>query len=190
VEIVPTSWRERLAAGELASLFDGGRGSRIVIKPLVGANADGVFRVDREALAETAGEVETYYAERALMVQPWVDAVTTEGEYSLIYFKGDYSDAVLKMPRPGDFRVQEEHGAEIRAVTPDAALRAAGDVALAALNDVPLYARADFVRANGRGGFWLMELELVEPGLYLRMDAGAPERFARALDARLGSGTR
>jgi hypothetical protein len=41
------------------------------------------------------------------------------------------------------------------------------------------------VRTNHGRGFWLIELELIEPSLYLRMDAGAPERFARALHERV-----
>jgi hypothetical protein len=50
---------------------------------------------------------------------------------------------------------------------------------------VPLYARADLVRSNEGDGYWLMELELVEPSLYFRFDPRAAERFARALDARV-----
>jgi hypothetical protein len=46
---------------------------------------------------------------------------------------------------------------------------------------VPLYARIDFVR-NAAGAFDVMELELIEPSLYLRMDSGAPGRFAGAID--------
>jgi hypothetical protein len=56
---------------------------------------------------------------------------------------------------------------------------------LGALGDPPLYARADFVRDDDGAGFWLMELELIEPSLYLRMDAAAPQRFARALHERV-----
>jgi hypothetical protein len=50
---------------------------------------------------------------------------------------------------------------------------------------VPLYVRADFVRANDASKYWLMELELIEPSLYLRTDKAAPERFARALHDRV-----
>ena len=81
--------------------------------------------------------------------------------------------------------MQEEHGGVIRAVQAESELREAGDTALRALDSVPLYARADFVRANHGDGFWLMELELIEPSLYLRMDAEAPERFAQALHERV-----
>src|SRR4029077_3073072 len=99
------------------------------------------------------------------------------------------SHTILKTPKAHDFRVQEEHGGIIRAVEAERELRAAGDTALRALDSVPLYARADFVRANHGRGFWLMELELIEPSLYLRMDAGAPERFAQALHDRASSST-
>ena len=118
------------------------------------------------------------------MVQPFLSHVNTEGEFSLCYFNGKLSHTILKTPKVHDFRVQEEHGGVIRAVEAEGGLSEAGDIALRALDSVPLYARADFVRANDGDGFWLMELELIEPSLYLRMDARAPERFAQALHER------
>jgi hypothetical protein len=186
VNTVPTVWRERLAGGELEGLFDEVASAEAVIKPVVGANAEGAYRLDRRTLRQRAGEVETYYADRALLAQPFVRAVLDEGEYSLFYFNGEHSHAILKTPKPDDFRVQEEHGGTIRAVNAEAGLRAAGRTVLAALDAAPLYLRADFVRAGDGGSFQLMELELVEPSLYLRMDPQAPGRFARALDTRYG----
>ena len=183
VPIVPTVWRDGLGAGGLAEVLDAVGANDVVVKPVVGASSEGAFRLDRRAVREKAGEVEAYYAGRALMAQPFVPSVTREGEFSLFYFNNAYSHAVLKTPKDADFRVQEEHGGRIRAVEPEAELRAAGDAVLRALETVPLYARADFVRAPA-GGFWLMELELIEPALYFRMDTEAPARFARALAER------
>jgi hypothetical protein len=111
--------------------------------------------------------------------------VVSEGEFALFYFNGKLSHTILKTPKVGDFRVQEEHGGVIRAVEAENELREAGEITLRALDSVPLYVRADFVRADNSHDFWLMELELIEPSLYLRMNAGAPERFARALDERV-----
>ena len=184
VTTVPTVWRDRLGEGELGDLFDAVAGDEAVIKPVVGANAEGAYRLDRRAVRERADEMEAYYASRALQAQPFARAVLDEGEYSLFYFNGEHSHTILKTPKPGDFRVQEEHGATIRAAVADAGLRDAGGAALDALDEAPLYLRADFVRANDGRSYWLMELELVEPSLYLRMDPQAPGRFARALDAR------
>jgi hypothetical protein len=118
-----------------------------------------------------------------------VRAVVAEGEYSLFYFNGVHSHTIIKTPKADDFRVQEEHGGLIQAATAEPTLREAGDAVLRALESPPLYARADFVRSNSDDNFWLMELELIEPSLYLRMDSGAPERFAKALHARVTQGT-
>lgn len=184
VSVVPTVSRERLNPGELSNLPDEVDAPVAVIKPLVGASADGAYRFDRQAAREVAVEIEAYYADRAFMAQPFVHAITAEGEFSLFYFNGVYSHAILKTPKSEDFRVQEEHGGLIRPVWPDAALRAVGDDVVLSINEPPLYARADFVRANGGVGFWLMELELIEPSLYLRMDDAAASRFAHAFHER------
>jgi hypothetical protein len=108
--------------------------------------------------------------------------VLDEGEYSVFFFHGSYIHAILKTPERGDFRVQEEHGGTIRAVDAEPSLAKAAARCLAALERVPLYARVDVARAAVGDEWWLMELELIEPSLYLRMDAEAPERFARAID--------
>jgi len=179
VPVVPTVWRDRLAAGELVPLFESLQADEAVIKPVMSGNAQGAWRLDRRSAKAQAAEIEAYYAKRPLMLQAFEPAIVTEGEYSLLYFNGKHSHSILKVPKPGDFRVQEEHGSEIRAVTAEPALLAAGDKAMKAIGETLLYARADLVRHGDE--FRVMELELVEPALYLRMDPGAPDRFADAI---------
>lgn len=184
--VVPTLWLDRLAPGGLAGIFEAIGADAIVVKPVVSANADGTFRIDRRTADTEAHRIEMYFAERQLMAQPFVHAVVDEGEFSLFYFNGEFSHAILKTPREADFRVQEEHGGRIRPVEISAGLRSTGDAVLDTLEEPPLYARVDLVRANGNDDFRLMELELIEPALYFRMDAAAAARFARALDDRAG----
>lgn len=179
VPIVPTLWRERLEPGGLLPLFDQLGSDEAVIKPVMSGTAQGAYRLDRARARAQAIEIEAYFAARPLMLQPFERGILGEGEFSLIYFDGRYSHGILKVPKPGDFRVQEEHGGDIRAVTAEPAMLAAGDAAIAAIGEQPLYARVDLVRHGG--DFRVMELELVEPSLYLRMDPGAPERFAAAV---------
>jgi hypothetical protein len=181
VPVVPTVWRERLPPGELPALIEEVGSDEVVIKPVVGLNAHGVFRINAR---QPSTELMAHYADRELMAQPFLSHVISEGEFSLFYFNGKLSHSILKTPMRYDFRVQEEHGGVIRTVEAESELRAAGDIALRALDSAPLYARADFVRSNQFPGFWLMELELIEPSLYLRMDAKAPDRFAQALHER------
>ncbi len=179
IEIVPTFWRERLGRGELLPLFEELRSEEAVIKPVMSANAEGAWRLDRRRTNDLSAEIEAYFSNRPLMMQPFERGIVEEGEYSMIYFNGTHSHSVLKVPKRGDFRVQEELGSEIIPVSPEPALRAAGDAAIAAIGQQLLYARADIVRSGD--SFRIMELELVEPAVYLRTDPGAPDRFADAI---------
>ncbi|MEL7374039.1 MAG: hypothetical protein AAGJ36_06205, partial [Pseudomonadota bacterium] len=90
-------------------------------------------------------------------------------------------------PDSGDFRVQEEFGGDIRLIDAPAAMRAAADRVMASLDTDTLYARVDLVDGSS-GGYWLIELELIEPSLYLRKDPAAPARFAQAVADWLEAG--
>lgn len=184
VPVVPTVFRDRLQPGEHASLFAEANTDDLVIKPVVGASAVGAFRVSLPSAEDRAEEIESFFAERELMAQPTVRAVLEEGEYSLLYFGGRFSHATLKTPRSGDFRVQRHHGGSVIGVTASPELVEAGDRVMAALEAPPLYARVDLVRTNHGRGFWLMELELIEPELFLRLDPESPARWARAVAER------
>lgn len=159
-----TSWMAELGCGEL------------IIKPTVSATAEHTFR-----LTGFDSSLTGVFAGRSFMVQPFLANVVTEGEYSLFYFNGRYSHTILKSPKAMDFRVQEEHGGIITAVQPTRELSYAGRRAFEMISPSPLYARVDLVR-DDENQFALMELELIEPALYLRMDADAPQRFASAIN--------
>jgi hypothetical protein len=179
VPVVPTIWRDGLRPGELGALFEATQSAEAVIKPVMSGNAQGAWRLDRASVKAHTTEIEAYYSGRALKMQPFEPAIDGEGELSLLYFIGEFSHGILKVPKPGDFRVLEEHGCEIRSISPEPALLAAGKAAIDAIGRRLLYARADLVRHGDE--FRVMELELVEPALYLRMDPGAPDRFADAM---------
>ena len=186
VSTVPTRFLDRIGRTELEGAFAELDTHEMVVKPVVSANAEGAFRLTPDTLDEHLGELEDFYADRRVMAQPFVGSVLTEGEYSLIYFAGEFSHCVLKVPRADDFRVQEEHGGLVRPAEPEPELLATGAAAIGAIGNPPLYARVDAVRSGAGNGFWIMELELIEPSLYLRMDDDAAQRFARAFDAMTG----
>ena len=131
--------------------------------------------------ADTVAMLERTFSGRRFVVQPFIANIRTEGEYSLFFFNGEYSHAILKVPKAGDFRVQEEHGADIIPARPPADLLAVGHKVFSHVQPLPAYGRGDWVRGPD-GHFLLMELELIEPSLYLRTDPGAAARFARAFD--------
>ena len=187
VPVVPTLWRNGLTPGGLAVLWEEVGAEALVIKPQVGASAAGLVVVDRGTEPHRIRALEEAYAHRPLMAQPLLASVSGEGEYSVVVFDEEVSHAVRKRPAPGDQRAQEEHGATLEAVPVSDELARAAQQILEALTrrrgTRPLYARMDLARGED-GRLLLMELELIEPSLYLRMDPAAPERFARALDRR------
>src|SRR5689334_9647851 len=148
IDVVPTIWRDRLVADELVRLIEQIGTEEFVLKPVVGANASGAYRLTQQSAHDRVEELTGYFAGRALMAQPFLSSVVREGEYSLFYFNGQYSHTILKTPKTNDFRVQEEHGGLIRAVPSDPALSEAGAAVMRAIGETPLYARADFVRED------------------------------------------
>ena len=182
VGVVPTLWLDGLSDSSPGVCAERLGTDELVVKPVIGANGQDAFRFGRREDSSRWAGIAARFPDRACMVQPFMHNVITEGEFSLFYFNGQFSHAILKIPAADEFRSQEERGAEIRTVDPEPNLLASGRRAMAAVSPAPLYARIDFVR-NAVGNFDVMELELIEPSLYLRMDPEAPLRFARAVDA-------
>jgi glutathione synthase/RimK-type ligase-like ATP-grasp enzyme len=186
IPIIPTCWLERGSASSLGDLRRATGWSELVVKPTVSGGAHRTWRASPAAESDDDSRLTTMIDDGAVMVQPLVDEVEREGEWSLLFFDGRYSHAVLKRPRTGDFRVQREHGGSLEPAEPGAGVIAA---ALRVLDAVPLagapplYARVDGCVVENE--LLLMELELLEPELFLRCSAGAAERLAEALLSRM-----
>ncbi len=178
VPVVSTAWTARGSDASLEGIASAEGWKEMVVKPVVSASAHETWRAARGA----AGDERRFRAElaaRDLMVQPFLPGFTAEGELSFVFIAGAFSHAVRKRPKPGDFRVQEEHGGSVTpdVAPPDLVRLAAG--AVAAAPSPPVYARVDTV-ATPRGQL-VTELELIEPALYFGMGEGAADRLAAAL---------
>lgn len=177
---VPTIWHDgKVEERQTERWFEELQSDELVVKPTVGASAQDTLRL-RPNEVNTA-ELTMLFDDRPCMVQPFMRGIVEEGEFSLFYFGGGYSHAILKTPKRADFRVQEEHGGSIQAVEPTTKLLAEGEKILKHVLPIPLYARIDFVRAED-DDFVLMELELIEPSLYLREAEHAPQMFAETIN--------
>jgi glutathione synthase/RimK-type ligase-like ATP-grasp enzyme len=149
---------------------------------LISANSDNTFRLTRSALAAQTELLDSIFQTTPCVIQPFLSSVVDEGEYSLFYFNGQYSHTIKKVPKQGDFRVQEEHGGQLHTVQPNAALLDTAEHVLGQLPESSLYARIDLLRSKSTSPHtWqLMEVELIEPSLYFNMDEDSPERFVQA----------
>ena len=170
VPVVDTQW---LAAGETVTVQE----DEAVVKPAVSGGSQGLRRL-------RAGEV--VRAGEDLLVQPLLASIADEGELSLFYAAGAYSHTVRKVPARGDIRSQPEFGSEVAEEEPAEEALATARAVLDAIDEDLLYARVDLVRAAD-GTLRLIELEVIEPQLYLRWAPGAAERYAAAISAAAGA---
>ena len=146
----------------------------LVVKPPVSASATGTHRIKagQEIPAEERG--------RRMMIQPFLPSIATEGEYALIFFDGAYSHTVVKRPKSGDFRVQPHLGGSTEPSAPPSGAVELAQAALAAAPAEATYARVDIVRGRD-GELLIMELELIEPALFLDVAPNGEEAFAKAV---------
>ncbi|WP_433159308.1 ATP-grasp domain-containing protein [Kribbella sp. CA-247076] len=178
VAIVPS----QVAAGAcLREVVAGLDGQEIVIKPTVSAAARHTVR--GIAGSEELGRALDDLPDLVYLVQPFVPEIVADGEWSLMFVDGEFTHAVVKRPADGDYRVQVMFGGVSTLTDPPADVLESARAALAAAGPAPVYARVDGVVVNGR--FLLMELELIEPYLFLPEFPAAAEKLATAVAARL-----
>lgn len=166
----------------LASMPD----QQVVIKPSVSGGAWHTVS-GRVGDADFAAAVASLPPTLDYLVQPFVPEIVSDGEWSLLFFGGEFSHAVIKRAASGDYRVQSEYGGRVEAIEPSASTLAAAERALTAVAAMGYgklaYARVDGVISGGQ--FLVMELELIEPFLFLSEHPRATERFAAQLPGRI-----
>lgn len=167
--IVPTQWYRQDDAAPLDAALSALGWREAVLKPVVSASGENTVRFalgDAHALQPA---FETMLRHGPVMLQRYMSEIETDGEWSLVCFDGVYSHAVQKHPAQGEFRVQEHYGGTSVPATPDSGLVAAAEAVVRSAADIvgemPLYARVDGVCHQGQ--LHVMELELIEPSLYL-----------------------
>ena len=154
---------------------------KVIVKPAVSASAFETHLFDD---AEAAGAaIDRLLPAGDVIVQEYITEVVTGGEWSLMFFDRQYSHAVRKLPKAGDFRVQEELGGSSVSGEPSPALKREAERILAMIEGDLLYARVDIVERPAE--VLLMELELIEPSLFFRTAPESTRRFAEAVNRRV-----
>lgn len=175
--VIPAEYLEKGSAFD-SRFFDLFDTDKVVVKPCVSAGAQNTISVSKNNFHDQVDEIGKLLKEQDYMVQPFVEEIKN-GEWSFLFFKGKYSHCSLKTPKQGDFRVQHYHGGSISYPNPNPLhIEQAGSY-LKSLPQPTLYARVDGVVKNG--SFQLMELELIEPYLFLNGDNNLLENYYQAL---------
>ncbi len=186
VQTIPSHRVERISEAEVHSAFAQFNCDKLVIKPDIGG---GAWRQVLLSRGDPYPSTDTL-PPAGTLIQPFLKSVVTEGEYSFLYFGGAFSHALVKRPKDGDYRVQSTYGGREQAYDPTKQERAQARAVFDMLDFTPLYARVDFLRADD-GRLLLIELELIEPYLYLGFAEGTgadnkgAQRLARALAKKL-----
>ncbi|HET6348029.1 MAG TPA: hypothetical protein VFH88_03000 [Candidatus Krumholzibacteria bacterium] len=183
VSVIPSIVVKQDERPDVAALARAQGWDEIVIKPTVSGAAYRTHRFRAEDASRHEHDIAAVLEDRDLMIQPFLPEIMSDGELSLLFFDGEFSHAVRKRPKAGDYRVQFNHGGSTEdAEVSNAWIESARACALAA-PALPVYARVDGVIHDGQ--FLLMELEVFEPLMFLARHPEAPARFARAIQRRL-----
>ena len=173
IAVIPTRLVEAMDDDALSQAREA-YGGEVVIKPPVSAAADGTHRLGPNgALPDDARG-------RTMLIQPFLRSVSEEGEYSIMFFGGRFSHAIVKRPKAGDYRVQPHLGGSEQACEPPEGAIELAQSALATAPADAAYARVDLIRDDD-GKLAVIELELIEPALWLQHAPDGGESFARAI---------
>jgi glutathione synthase/RimK-type ligase-like ATP-grasp enzyme len=175
IDIIPSIFLERETIGSFQEKLRFLNSKKYVLKPTVGASADKIQVLDEE---EVLKQFEQCTQLQDWFVQPFIEEVL-EGEISYFFFGGEYSHAVKKTPKKGDFRVQEEHGGLITIHNANEEEKTNAKKVVSCLDQELLYARVDMLITEN--GAKLIELELIEPSLYFRIDPKSAARYIKKL---------
>lgn len=184
VPVVPTQILEPKSNLPLSEFYDRSGFQEAILKPAISGAARHTYRLRRDNIAEHENVFKQLMENEAMMLQPFQERILTEGEVSLIYFGTNYSHAIRKKAKPGDFRVQDDFGGSLHEHEPDQQELIVAQAALEACPELPIYARVDLVR-NDKNEPQIMELELIEPELWFRRNNQAAKLLASVLNTHL-----
>ena len=157
-----------------------------VLKPCISGGARHTYKLNLDTIAEHEAVFKDLIAKEAMMLQPFQHRIVTEGEMSMMVFNGQFTHAVLKKAKAGDFRVQDDFGGSVYEYTPTIAEIEFAIETVNACSELPLYARVDIFNDNN-GNIALAELELIEPELWFRNNPESAQVLAEGIKEKLNN---
>jgi glutathione synthase/RimK-type ligase-like ATP-grasp enzyme len=185
IRTVPTIFCEDDTVN-LGDILQENQWEHAVMKPVISASGENIWQVRAGSVENEQLRFEWIASHFGAMIQAFMPQIS-EGEWSLVFFDGDYSHTVLKVPPKGSIFTHEERGATLQVLEPPATMIEQAKNVIEAAQKItgimPVFARVDGILDED--DFVLMELECVEPELYLSRYEGASERFADVILKRL-----
>jgi glutathione synthase/RimK-type ligase-like ATP-grasp enzyme len=178
VPLPDTIWLKKGTAVDLSQLMMEKNWGKAVVKPAISATAFNTFLVSKEEAHQLQLKFLAQLQDADLLVQKFMPEMQQEGEWSLIFFDKKFSHAVIKRPAAKDFRVQNEFGGSAELAYPPPFVLEQAQKIVSLIDEPLLYTRVDGAISNHQ--FLLMELELIEPMLFLE-EGNAASNFAAVM---------
>ena len=181
IETVPTYFADKGCNMKLHEIAKRNQWNDLVIKPAISASAFKTYKILANEIQANEKLFNSLVQERNMLVQPYFETITQLGEASLMVFDGKFTHAILKKAQPGDFRVQDDFGGTVHNYIPTKAEINFAEKVFETCKTKPVYGRVDIVWDNDKN-FYLSELEIIEPELWIRNYPKCAERIAEAVD--------
>lgn len=176
--IIPTVLVEKESIKDIQKIVSDNKWEEIIVKPTIGNSAYNTHKLRLNDLESELPQLTKMLQNNELIIQPFMEKINQEGEYSFIFFNKQYSHTVLKKPKENEFRSQREFGGKELKMESNQQLISQAKRILNKINSPILYARIDGLDIDGQLKF--MELELIEPYLFFEKDEAAAEKFVEA----------
>ena len=180
IDIIPTVFIPKNTGLDLSVLKEK-NWEKAVIKPAVSAGSYMTTLFSQDEIPTVEAEYAPIALERDLLIQPFMPEIQEMGEISILFFRGQYSHAVLKKPKKDDFRIQSQFGGQYQSFTPESSIIKTAENIVKTFGGELLYARVDGILKEGK--FLLMEIELIEPDLYFDYAPEAKKNYLKALES-------
>ncbi len=184
VHIAESHFIEQGAQVSLEQLHDILDWNETVLKPCISGSARHTYHLHPETIETHETLFQELIANEAMMLQPFQHKIVSQGEISMMVFNGQFTHAVLKKAKAGDFRVQDDFGGSVHQYQPTQEEIIFAETTVQACDELPIYARVDIFEDND-GEIALSELELIEPELWFRLHPEAAKLLANGIQKRL-----
>lgn len=180
VSIVPTTFVEKGESADLKEIYTSHESEKIIVKPAISGSSRHTYLVDNSNVNQVASVFQKLMTNECMLIQPFISTIAEYGEVSFLVFDGIFSHAILKKSKEGDFRVQSDFGGSLHHYQASKEEIIFAETVVAKCDQVPVYARVD-VAKDQNGKMLLVELELIEPDMWLRLNEGSASKLAKAV---------
>lgn len=180
IKIVDTYFIEKGDQRSLVEILEHCQWKDAILKPAIAGAARHTYKIHSENAETHAPIFKDLIQNEAMLLQPFQHRVLTKGEVSFMAFGGQFSHAILKRTKPGDFRVQDDFGGSVHDYTANEQEISFCEAVIRACPELPVYARVDAMW-NEDNELCVSEVEMIEPELWMRNHPKAADAFAKAL---------